>query len=342
MVKVLRERLIQGGDLNTTECMVSEDTNITGDCLELFDDNVEMAVKVFQHNHGLFVDGVVGSETRAYLNITVEKKINQIRLNLERMRWLPRSLGEKYLLLNITDYKLWMFDEGNISLEMPIVVGEPRNPTPIFSHELSSIILNPYWRVPNRIVKHEMVPKLVKDPSYLDGGDIRMHADWNESSDYYDIKSIDWSVYLENENEAEDFDVPMRFIQIPSNQNSLGRVKFMFPNKYAVYIHDTSEKKFFKYPKRAYSHGCIRVSKPDKLLETIAQDDENVDYDNAVEILQDSNKTKIALHQSIPVHMVYLTSWVNENGVVQFRDDIYSYDTMQLKLLNKGTSKNPK
>jgi len=344
IVKIVRERLIQEGDLNTTECAVIEehnstvaDTNVTQDCLACFDENVEVAVKNFQRHHGLAVDGVIGPDTRAHLNISADAKVATIRLNLERMRWLPRNLGKKHLLVNITDYKLCVVDEKNCSLEMPVVVGEPKHPTPVFSHRMTSIVLNPYWRVPNRIVKRELVPKLVKDPSYLDKRGMRMHADWNESSAYYDIKSIDWSIYLKNENEAEDFDVPMRFIQIPSSRNPLGRVKFMFPNRYSVYIHDTSAKRFFKYRKRAYSHGCIRLSKPDALLEYIASDDKNVDYSEAKEILKDINKTKIGLDKSIPIHMVYLTSWVDDSGVIQFRDDIYSYDTMQLKLLNKGS-----
>jgi murein L,D-transpeptidase YcbB/YkuD len=344
VVTLLRERLIQEGDLNTTECAPLEDINVTmadanttENCLEFFDNNVEAAVKNFQRHHGLAVDGVVGPDTRAHLNISADAKVAMIRLNLERMRWLPRNLGKKHLLVNITDYKLCVVDEHNCSLEMPVVVGEPKHPTPVFSHRMTSIVLNPYWRVPSRIVKRELVPKLVKDPTYLDKRGMRMHADWNESSAYYDIKSIDWSVYLKNENEAEDFDVPMRFIQIPSSRNPLGRVKFMFPNKYSVYIHDTSAKRFFRYRKRAYSHGCIRLSKPDALLKYIASDDDNVDYDEAKEILKDINKTKIGLDKSIPIHMVYLTSWVDDSGVIQFRDDIYSYDTMQLKLLNKGT-----
>ncbi len=334
-VTLLRERLIQSGELSTTECMVLDANSSNTNCLELFDANVKGAVRLFQRNHGLVVDGVVGADTRKRLNITVEQKITQIRLNLERMRWLPRTLGNKYLLVNIPDYKLLMVDEENISLEMPVVVGKKRYPTPVFSHKMSSIVLNPYWRVPHSIVKKEMVPQLVKNSSYFDERGIRMHADWNESSPHYDFNSIDWRVYLENKNEEENFDVPMRFIQVPSNSNPLGRVKFMFPNRYSVYIHDTSEKRFFKYRQRAFSHGCIRLSKPDELLQCIAKDDENVDYNETQEILNDMDKIKIGLETSIPIHMVYLTSWVNKSGVIQFRDDIYSYDTMQYELLNR-------
>ncbi len=335
-VVLLRERLIQSGELNTTECLYQEsnESNLSN-CLELFDVNVKRAVEIFQRNHGLAVDGVVGPDTRKHLNITVEEKIATIRLNLERMRWLPRTLGKRYLLVNIADYKLYLIDDGNISLEMPIVVGEKRHPTPIFSNKMSSVVLNPYWRVPESIVKRELVPKLVKDPYALVERGMRMHADWNESSPSYDFGTIDWRIYLENDNEEEDFDVPMRFIQIPNNQNPLGRVKFMFPNKYSVYIHDTSAKRYFKYRQRAFSHGCIRVSRPDALLESIARIDKNIDYEKIQEILKDSNKTKIGLEHKIPIHVVYLTSWVNHNGAIQFRDDIYSYDTMQSELLHK-------
>jgi len=337
VVTLLRERLIQSGELNTIACQ-TEDTNVSN-CLEYFDANVKKAVQIFQRNHGLAVDGVVGPDTRKHLNITVEEKIATIRLNLERMRWLPRTLGTRYVLVNIADYKLLVINEGNVSLEMPIVVGEKRHPTPVFSNKMSSVVLNPYWRVPESIVKRELVPKLVKDPYALVERGMRMHADWNESSPYYDFGTIDWSVYLEKENEDENFEVPMRFIQIPSNENPLGRVKFMFPNKYSVYIHDTSAKRYFRYRQRAFSHGCIRVSKPDALLQSIAKIDNNVNYDEVQELLKESNKTKIGLETKIPIHVIYLTSWVSQNGAIQFRDDIYSYDTMQYELLNKAVVK---
>ncbi len=337
VVVLLRERLIQSGELNSTTCL-PEESNVTH-CLEYFDSNVKRAVKTFQRNHGLSVDGVVGPDTRKHLNITIEEKIATIRLNLERMRWLPRTLGKRYVLVNIADYKLLVIDEGNVSLEMPIVVGEKRHPTPVFSNKMSSVVLNPYWRVPQSIVKRELVPKLVKDPYALVEQGMRMHADWNESSPYYDFGTIDWSVYLQKDDEEENFEVPMRFIQIPSSQNPLGRVKFMFPNKYSVYIHDTSVKRYFRYRQRAFSHGCIRVSKPDALLQSIAKVDKNVNYDEVQELLKEKHKTKIGLETKIPIHVVYLTSWVSHNGAIQFRDDIYSYDTMQNELLNKAVVK---
>ena len=379
VVKTLRERLLQSKDLKVNECDIQSNitpetisqvkrdidfTNETSEVIEtplvdkckIYDQNLKEAVISFQKSHGLLPDGVIGSTTRKYLNISIESKILKMRLNLERMRWLPRSLGEKFLLVNIPDYKLKMYENNEVKLDMRIVVGTRKNPTPIFSNEMSFVVLNPYWRIPPRIVKREIIPKLLKNPSYLDGRGIRLHQNWDHNSTEFDLNTIDWSLYDENrvattnittsiidgeEVQVEETIEPptgptMRFIQIPSNKNPLGRMKFMFPNKYAVYLHDSPAKRYFKYTKRAYSHGCVRLAEPKKLLEVIASQDENLDFDKANNILEDIEKTQIGLKKKIPVHMVYLTSWVDENNNVQFRDDVYKYDRMQKKLIYKS------
>ncbi len=274
-------------------------------------------------------------EILSRLNIPIEKKIKKMRINLERMRWMPRSLGEKYLIVNIPDYKLKMYNNGEKKLDMAVVVGEYKNPTPIFSHKMSSIVLNPYWRIPQRIVKREIIPKLAEDPNYLTDRDIKVFENWSHKSMEFDMSSVDWSMYLDNDLIGNTQQAPMRFIQIPSNQNPLGRMKFMFPNRYSVYLHDTPYKKLFKNNKRAYSHGCIRLSRPHDLLKTIAEEDSRVDYTKAKEILTDIEKTDLDLTKKIPVHIVYLTSWIDDNGKVQFRDDVYRYDKMQGNLLYK-------
>jgi murein L,D-transpeptidase YcbB/YkuD len=379
VIKTLRERLLQSEDLKENTCeaennmtpsslsQIQRDSELTEkieeevavlkvDACKIFDDELKEAVISFQKSHGLTPDGIVGSTTRRYLNISAESKIVKMRLNLERMRWLPRSLGEKFLLVNIPDYKLKMYENDEIKLDMRIVVGTRENPTPIFSNEMSFVVLNPYWRIPQRIVKREIIPKLVKDPSYLNGRGIKLHENWDHKSTEFDLNTIDWSLYDENriattnitttiidgeEVQIEETIEPeqgptMRFIQIPSDKNPLGRMKFMFPNKYAVYLHDSPAKRYFKYTKRAYSHGCVRLAEPKELLKAIASQDENLDFEKATDILEDIEKTQIGLKKKIPVHMVYLTSWVDENNNVQFRDDIYKYDKIQKRLLYKS------
>ena len=379
IVKILRERLLQSKDLKVNTCdmqttiipdtisQVKRDvqldegnipyqmeTSLVDNC-EIYDENLKEAVMSFQKSHGLLADGIIGSTTRKYLNISVESKILKMRLNLERMRWLPRALGEKYLLVNIPDFRLKMYENNEVKLDMKTVVGTRKNPTPIFSNKMSYIVLNPYWRIPPRIVKREIIPKLIKNPSYLHGKDIKLFESWDHTSTEFDLDSIDWSLYDENrvattnlkttiidgeEVQIEEVVEPqkgptMRFIQMPSDRNPLGRMKFMFPNKYAVYLHDTPAKRYFNYTKRALSHGCIRLESPKELLKVIASEDNNFDFTKASSILEDAEKTQIGLKKKIPVHMVYLTSWVDENNNIQFRDDIYRYDRIQKRLMYK-------
>jgi murein L,D-transpeptidase YcbB/YkuD len=375
-IKVLRKRLIQSNDLtsNCVQTIVADEiitnniqTNETSsqidqkeklvsnelkqiDCETIFDEELKEAVISFQKNHGLTPDGVVGPNTRKFLNISAKNKIDQIRLNLERMRWLPRDLGEKFLLVNIPDYKLKMYDKGEVKLDMNVVVGEKKHPTPIFSNEMSYIVLNPYWKIPRRIAQKELIPKLVDNPNYVNEKGIRIHEGWDPNTLPLDANSINWQeyhAYLENkeaikkdknvepiEVSEETLALPaLRFIQTPSNNNPLGRMKFMFPNKYSVYMHDTNAKSLFRRTTRAFSHGCIRLAEPKELLKTISKYDSNINITKADEVLQESEKKDIGLKKRIPVHIVYLTSWVDENGKLQFRDDIYKYDRMQKDLI---------
>ncbi|WP_121626512.1 L,D-transpeptidase family protein [Poseidonibacter antarcticus] len=352
IVEILRKRLLQSHDLKIDNCLSQEFVN---NCYTTFDKDLKDAVISFQKSHGLKPDGVVGASTRRHLNLSIESKITKIRLNLERMRWLPRTLGNKFLLVNIPDFKLKMYENNKVKLDMKIVVGTRKNPTPIFSNKMSFIVLNPYWRIPPRIAKREIIPKLIKDPTYLEGKGINLYENWDHKSTQFDVDSIDWSLYDENRIATTNITTSIvngeriqieekiqppkgptiRFIQMPSNHNPLGRMKFMFPNKYAVYLHDTPAKRYFNYTRRALSHGCVRLSKPKELLKAIASEDENLDFEKANDILANIEKTQIGLKRKIPVHMVYLTSWVDEHNNLQFRDDIYRYDKIQKKFLYK-------
>jgi len=358
IIKILRKRLIQSKDLKENICDIQVIENSILDTCEIYDENLEEAITSFQRNHGLLTDGIVGPITRRYLNISIETKITKMRLNLERMRWLPRSLGEKYLLVNIPDYRLKMYENDKVKINMKTVVGTKENPTPIFSHNISYVVLNPYWKIPESIVKKELIPKLLENSDYLNGKDIKLHKNWNITSAQFDFKSIDWNLYDENrvattklkteiideeEFEIEEITEPIqgqviRFIQLPSDKNPLGRMKFMFPNKYAVYLHDTPEKEYFKSTKRAYSHGCVRLEEPKELLKAIALEDENLDFSKASLVLKNIKKESIELKKQIPVHIIYLTSWIDENNNLQFRDDVYRYDQIQKKVINYSNS----
>ncbi|MGA1931244.1 L,D-transpeptidase family protein [Arcobacter sp. YIC-464] len=376
-VKLLRQRLLQSNDLAKNECDITIETQnlvtntiakgnyediqdddivtqgsdiIENNCYKVFDKYVKEAVISFQKNHGLVADGIVGSQTRRILNMSVEEKILKMRLNLERMRWMPRTLGDKYLLVNIPEYKLKMYKENKVELDMAIVVGKRQNPTPIFSNRVSFVVLNPYWKIPESIVEKEIVPKVLENPNYLKEKGINIHENWDYKSDTFDISEIDINTIIPKEEEKlaqeeqneellvkeETTKQPTyRFIQVPSDTNPLGRMKFMFPNKYSVYLHDSPAKRYFKYTKRAYSHGCVRLEEPKKLLEAISKEDDNFDFNEAKEVLTQIEKKSIDLKKQIPVHMVYLTSWVDENGKLQFRNDVYRYDKIQKKLLYK-------
>ena len=346
---ILRKRLFESNDLNTT-CQnsinnqnlvtlnpnASEEENkiienLSKNCENIFDEDLKNAVISFQNKHGLFADGIVGGQTLRFLNITAKRKIAIIRLNLERMRWLPRDLGQKYLLVNIPEYKLRLYENNDIKLNMAVIVGDTKFPTPVFSDKMAYVVLNPNWNIPDSIAKNELIPKLLKDPNYLANNGIDIYAGWNGAVEKVDSKEVLDSAILQDETNLQTF----RFSQNSSKANPLGKMKFMFPNKHSVYIHDTPGKSLFTYARRAFSHGCIRLSKPEELLSTIASEDKNLDITKANEILANAAITdkSIGLDKKIPIHIVYLTSWVDENGILQFRDDIYNFDKMQKELL---------
>lgn len=348
IVKILRERLAQSKDLNKTcENVINTENIVTNSieeqateqieekesvpCEEIFDEDLKNAVISFQKTHGLFADGIVGLQTQKFLNKSAKEKIEQIRLNLERMRWLPRNFGDKYILINIPEYRLRMIENNDIKLNMAVVVGERKHPTPIFSDKMSYIVLNPNWNIPESITKKEILPKLLKDPNYLASKGIDIYQGWHKDSEKVETTEVLDTLILQDIDSVPNF----RFTQGPSDENPLGRMKFMFPNKHAVYLHDTPAKSLFNNARRAYSHGCIRLSKPEELLSTILDEDKTINSGRVNQILsEETEKEKaIGLSKKIPVHIIYLTSFVDENGKLQFREDIYNYDKIQEKLM---------
>ena len=326
-IKQLRQRLIQSNDLIDIKCL----DNINY-CSEFYDNELFNAVKRFQKRYGLVPDGVVGKNTIKKLNMHIEDKINTLRINLERMRWLPRKLGDKFILVNIPEYKLRYFDDEKVELKMDIIVGKKKFPTPVFSHKMSKIITNPHWKIPQTIVKEEIIPKLVNDSYYLNKENINVHENWDIDSLKFDVSSVDWSMYLNNDLIGTPSKAPMRFIQTPGGSNPLGKIKFLFPNEYSVYMHDTPEKDYFSFKEKTLSHGCIRLEKPFELFEKILPSNNK---DN--QLSENIRENDFNLSEKIPIHIVYLTAWVDENKKLQFRDDIYNYDEIQTRLLLKSS-----
>jgi murein L,D-transpeptidase YcbB/YkuD len=190
-------------------------------------------------------------------------------------------------------------------------------------------VLNPYWNIPKSIIQKEMIPKLMRNPNAMARQGIEIHSGWGKDAQKISGGSVNWSKWRYSKT------MPYRFAQVPGYKNALGKVKFLFPNKFSVYMHDTPTKHLFKKSKRAFSHGCIRLQQPRELLRTFSTFNDNVDFEKSQERLKGKKKKYLKLDKKVPVDVVYLTAWVDYNGALQFRNDVYSYDEMQLKSFRK-------
>jgi len=317
MVSRLKKRLALSGDYKN--CSQKVNANYYGSCLE-------KAVKRFQKRHNTKADGVVGRGTQQLLNISVESKINRVLLNLDRIKWLPHNMTERHIVVNIPEYMLHYYEYGTEKKKLRVIVGDTKHPTPIFSDTLSYLTLNPYWKLPQKIIKKEVVPAMLKNPNYIKQHGIEMHETWEENSTLIPTKGIDWSIYLD-----EDVKFPYVLMQRPGSKNALGRIKFKFPNKFSVYLHDTPNKKLFKRKRRAFSHGCIRLSNPFSLLKSLAKNEPYITTESINTIIASKKKAEIDITKDLPIHLVYLTTWVDANNQLVFGDDIYQYDRYQTR-----------
>ena len=321
LVSQLRERLRISGDYQ--ECQANPLAQNP-----LFDGCLKVAVERFQSRHDLTVDGIVGAGTRAMLNQPIEKKIAQVLLNIDRIKWLKPENSERYIVVNLPEFLLHYVENQQESKTFKVIVGDRMHPTPIFSNSISYIVLNPYWKVPEGIVKREIVPHMIEDPNYITNQGLQAHMTWAEESAIVPLDQINWSDYLQEGN-----NFPYRLMQPPGPRNALGKIKFKFPNRFSVYLHDTPTKHLFNRKIRAFSHGCIRLSNPHSLLESIAMVDENIDLFEADNILMGKAKKQLNVAHKIPIHLIYLTAGVNANNQLIFRKDIYNYDNYQKRFI---------
>jgi len=318
IVPALRARLKAEGDY---VCDVNETGKRYKGCL------VE-AVKHFQKRHGLETEGFVGKMTRKALSETAEEKVTKLKLNLDRIKWVKRDNDRYHIYVNIPSFTMYMFDEQEVIQQMRVITGRKGHETPIFYGRVRTIVLNPYWRMPASIIRHETIPKLKKDSGYTNKKKIEIHTGYSEHSPKVNPYSVNWHKYGKRL-------PPYKFMQSPGEHNALGKVKYLFPNKYSVYMHDTNQRYLFVKDYRALSHGCVRLSKPFELLERFAEIEPNIESEKSKMILEKNKKTPYRLRESVPVDIIYLTSLVNMDGTVVFADDVYGYDAMQLKSMEK-------
>jgi murein L,D-transpeptidase YcbB/YkuD len=308
-VGVLRARLIGGADLAP-----GEDTGT------VYDPALEQAVRQFQARHGLEPDGVVGAATRAALNVPVDARIRQIALNLERWRWLPRELGERYVMVNSAAFTLEAVEGARQTLASRTVVGRADWPTPVVSAHITGLIFSPVWNIPRTIALEEVLPLVRQDRQYLERHHIAAFDASEPGGREVDPATVDWSALTD-----ETFNLQLE--QAPGGDNPLGGVKIVFGSRFNVALHDTPVRSLFLQRVRALSHGCIRVEHAADLATWMLQDSVRWTADSVHTLMTQPTERIVTLAQPIPVYLTYWTAWVDEDGSVEFRDDVYGWDT---------------
>jgi len=295
-----------------------------------FDETLEATLIDFQTHFGLTADGVAGESTFEALNTSIHERMNMIRINMERCRWIYNLTPREFLLVNIADFHLYIFRDKVIDYSSRVVVGKEHHETPIFTSNIQYVVFNPTWTVPYSIATKETLPRLKRDPDYLSNRNMTLLRNGKEIDPY----SVDFSKYSVN-------NFPFTIRQEPGIYNALGRMKFIFPNKYSVYLHDTPSKSYFEKSERTFSHGCVRVQNPQFLAEQLLGD-KGYDQKKIKEVLKTEKETIVHLENKMPVLLMYWTCYENhENGKMYFYKDVYNRDQKILdELLKKQTDKN--
>lgn len=285
LIVQVKRRLGISGDYNTS------DTTI------VFTSELEAAIKKMQNGYGLKESGKINTSLIRMLNVPVEERLKQIKINLERWRWLPSI--ENGIFVNIPEYKLHVFEAGKEVLHMNIIVGKAANRTVIFSDRIEHIIFGPYWNVPRSIVRNEILPAMRRSGNYLARNNMEITG---YSNGLPEIR------------------------QRPGPGNALGSVKFVFPNRYNIYLHDTPAKTLFSNEKRAFSHGCIRIQNPFELAKYLLRNDKQWTDERIRDEMNRTSEKLVKINPTVPVFVVYFTSWIDADGLLHFRDDVYGHD----------------
>lgn len=317
-VPEVRQRLELLGDLSAmTETSYAD---------EVYGDDLQSAVMRFQSRHGLEPDGILGKDTFAALNYSPQQRLDQLDVNLERWRWLPDDLGDTYVMVNIAGFELELVAQGQVVERHRVVVGRSYRRSPVFSDQIRYLVFNPTWTVPFKLMVQDKLPEILQDPDYLNRLGFTVYKGWGEKRQQVDPATIDWASLS-----ARYF--PYQLVQEAGPRNALGQIKFMFPNKFNVYLHDTPSKELFQKTDRSFSSGCIRVENPVALAERLLAGTPGWNPDRIRSVLHTGEGQTVYLQEPVPVHLQYWTAWLDANGALQFRKDIYDRDARLLSAL---------
>lgn len=325
---------LRPGDRDTRVAAVRARLRVTGELSEaavdeeLYDDTLAAAVRIFQDRHGLDVDGAIGPKTLTALNVSATQRVEQILLNMERRRWMADDLGERYVFVNLADFELKLVEGTKTVLDSRVVIGDDFHRTPVFSGDMTYLVLNPNWNVPPSIATKELLPKIRRNVNYLRNNNFKLFSGWGADAHEINPANVDWSQVS-----ARRF--PYKIRQEPGDGNALGRVKFMFPNEFNIYLHDTPSRGLFSRSVRNFSHGCIRVGKPLELAEMLLRHDPEWTRERIDAVIASGRQQIVKLKTPVKVHITYLTAWVNKDGSVYFHDDVYGRDARLERALQR-------
>lgn len=305
---------IKPGQRDSSVALLKKRLSITGDLPAsdtslVFGDTLAQAIRIFQKRMGYTPDGKLTATQIKDLNVPAEKRLQQLLINLGRMRWMPPDISGKLILVNIPEFMLHIYEGNKRVMDMVVVVGKEGHNTVMFTGDLSSVVFSPYWNIPPSIVKNEIMPAMASNPGYLESQNMEIVG--NEGG----LPSIR---------------------QRPGGRNALGKVKFLFPNSFNIYFHDTPSKSLFEKDKRAFSHGCIRLAEPGKMATYLLQGHPEWTPEKIASAMNAGTEKHVKLKDPIPVWITYNTAWVDDNGLLNFRDDIYGHDkTLARKMFTK-------
>ena len=287
-VALIKKRLLLSNDLPVN------------DTSQLFNDTLELAVKNFQLRHGYKPTGIISDSLVKEMNVPAIKRLQQILMNMDRMRWISNTSSGNLIVVNIPEFVLHLYENNRKVFDMDVVVGKEGHNTMMFNGDLNQVVFSPYWNVPESIVKNEILPAIERNPNYLNSQNMEITGN-------------------------DDDGLPV-IRQLPGTKNSLGKVKFLFPNSFNIYFHDTPSKSLFNKDQRAYSHGCIRLKEPEKMANYVLRNQPEWTPGKIEEAMNSSEQKFVKVKDPIPVVITYYTAWVDENGQLNFRKDIYGHD----------------